>query len=556
MAKPRRGGRTIVSTGPFKGVQNTDQPYDDQPDKLVDAFNCYIPDPVNGSEVVARPGMAVVNPSGPLSPHGQGVFTHVDLTGAVFNFISSGGKLYRLDSNLSNPVDVTPAGTPIAAADPRVYFTSFIGALIINDTTNRPWVATNLSATPVTRTPIDFDGAGTAWSAFGQPWVYGGSIFFIVNSVGGVRSRLDIAWSAPADPATGYQQTNYDFRWTLQQTGAGDLTGLCATNTALFYFRDGSIGAITGTPGPDLQQTATHDAIAVNVGTLAPATIQLFGDNIFFCDVNGKPWMMSVGGTPVPIWLQLRSLIEQANSGDSAIIGQVACATILSGLNLYLAAIWAPVQGVVSPPIEIQAFDAKTGAYVGRWGLLTGTTVEAIGILNNTAGRGSLVIVGSQVAGANPAGGYIWSQNAVMSGGIALTTEDLSTLLVDEAGNSITTENVVPSWLDNDTVPIIQVVTQRLGYSGDSVWNVDSATIITGSASPCSVTLSTTTDVVLEGTPTPSPSQDRTYRLTVGADAQGRGVQIAVRPTTADTQWKLYSASATMLPSLATADEP
>lgn len=563
MAKTRRSsgasrGRQVIMTGPFRGVLATDAPYDDTPDKLVDATNGYIQDPSSGSELSARPGLAVINPSSALAAPGQGIFTHVDIEGNAFNFIASGGKLYRLDANLTNPTDVTPAGTPISSTDRRVYFTSFIGALIINDNTNRPWVATNLASTPVTRTPIDFDGSGTAWSAFGQPAVYGGSIFFVLNSVGGVGARLDIAWSVPADPLTGYQQPNYDFRWTLQQTGTGALYGIQASNVALFYWRDGSIGAITGTPGPDLQQTATHDAIAVNVGSLQSATIQTFGNAIFFCDVNGKPWMMPLGSPPVPIWLQLRTVIENSNSGDPAIIGQVACATVIPGLDLYVAAIWAPVAGVVSPPIEMQVFDAKTGTYVGRWFQINGGySIEALGILNNTAGRGSFVIVGSQTIGANQPGGFIWAQNTVMDGGIPIALEDATTLLLTEGGLSITTENVVPSWLDNGAVPLISATTQRLGYSSDSVWNVDSATVITGTPSPCTVGMITpTTSGTVEGTPTPSVSQDKTYRLVVGADVQGRGVQVTVRPTTAEEQWKLYSVGITALPSLASAEEP
>ena len=39
------------------------------------------------------------------------------------------------------------------------------GTMVVTDGVNRPWVASNLSSTPITGTYIDFDGMGTAWVA-------------------------------------------------------------------------------------------------------------------------------------------------------------------------------------------------------------------------------------------------------------------------------------------------------------------------------------------------------------------------------------------------------
>lgn len=553
----RRQAVQSFTTGPFRGVQNTDQPYDDAPDKLVDAVNCYIPDPIGGSEIAARQGFAVVNPSSPLAPDGQGVFTHIDISGNAYNFVASGGKLYRYDDALTVATDVTPAGSPISSASTHVYFTSFIGQLIISDGVNRPWVATNLSATPVTRTAINMDAGASAWAAFGQPEVYGGSLFFILDNVAGTQSRLDIIWSVPADPLTGYQQANYDFRWTLEQTGSGPLYALKATNVALYYFRDGSIGSIQGIPGPDLQSTATHDAVSENVGTLQSATVQLFGNNIFFCDVNGRPWMLPIQGEPEPIWLQLRSVVDSSTSGYPSSTAQVATAAILPSLNLYVAAIWSPVAGLAEAPLEMQVFDARNGIYLGRWNLQGGTSINAMGIVNNTSGRGALLIVGSLLPGINTPGGYVWVQNVLTPNGITLTTED-GVDLTTEDDVLLTTENATPSWLDNGLLPPISITTQRLGYTSDGAVNVDSATLITNNTAPVQVSMMTSAVApAVQGTPVRNLSQDGTYRLVVGADrVQGRGVQLTASPQDASSQWRLYSISVIAQTSKVTPEEP
>lgn len=549
--------QTFVS-GLFHGVKNTNTPFDSTPDFLQDAGNGYVADPVNGSEFVARPGFQVVNPSSPLATPGQAIYTHVGIDGTEYNFVVSGGKLYRVDANLSTITDVTPAGSPISSTAKRVYLTSFIGQLVISDGVNKPWVATNLSSTPVTRTAIDFDGAGTAWSAYGQPVVWTGSLFFILNTVNSVGARLDIAWSVPGDPLTGYQQTNYDFRWTIEQTSElGPIHALAPTNSPLYYFRDGSIGAITGVPGPDLQTTATHDAVAVDIGCLQSATITQYGNYLYFCDVNGRRYRMAIGNAPEPIWLNMRSVVDDSTSAYPAATAQVACSTIIPSLNLDLSAIWSPVPGIAQAPMEIQVFDTKTGLYQGRWNFVGGASIEAMGVLNNTAGRGSFAFLGSKVSGSAPATGYLWVQNTTAGGGIPLTAEDDGFLLT-ESGLQLTAEGNNPSWVDNTSdIPDIYATTDRLGFSLETAWNYDTATVLTGVDTPCRISVRTSAvPITLEGTPTPSASNDGTYRLTGGLDAvQGRGAIVKVSPMTADTQWVLYQTTITGTPSRLTPDE-
>lgn len=526
----------------LKGVRNVFDPYSESTEYLLDALNCYIPDTIQGAALYARPGFSLT--AALLAGAGQAVYAHQALDGTTYNFIVAGGKLYRVDAAFTTFTDVTPAGSPISSSVKRVYFQSFGDYLIVNDETNRPWLASDLGNTPVTRTAIDFDGMGTAWTMFGRPTIYAGCLLFILKSVNGVGAQTDIAWSLPGDPTTGYQQPDYDFRWTLEQTGSSPLYGIWGTNTNVYYWRANSIGALVGTPGPDFQTTSTHDAVAANIGLLQSATIAEYNDIIYFCDQQGRPTKLPIGGKPVPIWLDMTNVIDNSTSAYVTNTAMIEAAVIEPNLNLYIAAIWSPTPGVAAAPVECQVFDAKTGAYLGRWQIGSGTSLEAIGILNNTAGSGRFVVVGSN-DGPPTNSGYVWVQSAVEGGeGLDfLTTEDGDYLTTEDL-DVLTTEDVIVTWKDNDVVPDIFANTPRLGYSDDTVLNVDQVTLITGNDSPVEITLKTpTTAGTVQGTPTPNTSEEGTFRLVAGADVQGRGVQVIASPTEADTQWIFQSAA-------------
>lgn len=473
----------------------------------------------------------------------------------------------------------------------HVYCTTLEQQLIINDEVNPPWIASDLSKTPVTGTIIDYDGtgmpgSGDTWAATGQPVVYAGSLFFILKSIAGVLQPPTITWSVPGNPAQGYEQddggTNaFDYQWTLEQTNAHPLYALAATNVALFYFRDYSIGALAGTPGPDFQGSATHDVVSVNVGCLQSATVQQYGQTIFFCDALGRPYALQPGSPPIPIWLNMRQAITDSTSNYPTVTANVAVATIHPNLNLYIVALFSPVAGVSEPPVEAFWFDTKTLAYVGRLTIRNGATFEAMGIWSDSAGFASLIVLGNEppsdygdqllttqsglylttqsglrigtvdtTAGRT---GVIWGIDATVGDGDPITSEDGLFVIASEDGSvAITSENRLISWLDDGIDPIRSITTQRLGYADDTVYNFDHATIITESSAPCTVTVTTpTTANTLEGTPAPFASQDGTYRLVCGLNAQGRGCQVTVSPTTADEQWIVQSVRVVAIPSLA-----
>lgn len=586
--------RQTLYTGPWAGVKDTRDPYDDSPSLLVDLMNCSIPDPEGGSGAYARRGFGILNLQGPYSGKGQAVYSHVVNT-SVYDFIVAGGKLYRSNQAHTIFTDVTPtSGVSISSTAFRVYLTTFGEQLIISDGVNQPWIASDLSSTPITGTVIDYDGTGVpgsghVWSAVGQPVVYAGSLIFILNKVDGVLQRTTLTWSVPGNPAQGYEQddgatNSFDYSWTLEQTSAHPIYALAATNVALFYFRDTSIGALAGTPGPDFQGSATHDIVSVNVGCLQSATVQQYGQTIFFCDDLGRPYALQPGSPPIPIWLSMREVVNTSTSAYPGATAKVACATIYPNQNLYIAAIYSPDPGEPNPPVEAVVFDVKTLAYVGRWTIRNGATWEALGILNNAGGYDQLIVLGNEPAyngggllittesgsiittesgilwGTIPTNnsrtGVIWGIDATIGDGDPITSEDGLFVITSEDGIEITSENQVISWQDDGLPPERSLTTQRMGYSSDVVWNADQATVITESPASCQLSVTTPTMLnTLEGTPSPFASLDGTYRLVAGLNAQGRGVQITVAPTTADDQWIAQSVGVAMVPSTAAWDE-
>lgn len=555
MPATKRVTRQVLTSGPWKGVRDTIDPFDDDPGLLVDLLNCYIPDPEGASGVYARPGLSLMNAGAAISSmgRGQGVYSHLALDGTTYNFEAWGGHLYRVNTALNTFTDVTPASGVVidGATTTRLQFVSLNDQLIVSDSVNPPWIASNLSATPITGTYINYDGAGVVWNT--QHIVaWGGALVAALKQVGGVYRQTDIAWSEPGTPATGWQQTDFDNNWTLQQTGSSPIYALAGTNVALYYFRQRSIGAISGAIGPDLQTTATHDAIAYNVGTESPASIQAFGNTLYFTDAVGRPWRLPLGGVPQAIWLNMRATVDSQTTAFPLVTKVVTCAAVEPTLNLYLVAVWSPTPTAGSPPIEMYAFDARTGAYEGRWtiGAHLGIQIEAMGVLYDLQGRPVLVIQGSKDQ-APAASGYSWSLTALAAMAARLATQDLLGLTT-ENGQRLATEGSTRAWRDNGGTPPRYAVTERMGYQADVSWITDKMVAITGSPAPCSMTFQTpTTSSSLQGTPSPTSSSDSTWRLVVSTRVIGRGIQVQVQPQTADAQWVLHRVQLIGVPSSA-----
>lgn len=548
----RSAGTTRLKTGPWKGVVTTTDPFDTGPDTLLDATNGYIPAPDGATGWKQRPGMSLFNGGDPVTTsattfRGQGVITYTDLSLVTYNFVVFNGKLWRADAQFGAFEDVTPVGITIdAGVSTRVFGTPFGAQLIMTDGVNRPWLASNLSASPITGTYIDYDSAGTTWAAFGPFVEYAGSVFCILKQVNNVARRSDVSWSLPADASIGWQQTNYDFNWTLQQAATGTeppaLFALSATNTQLFYFRERSIGSLSGVPGPNLSGQATHDAISVNVGTMSPQSVLQFGNIIYFPDSFGRPYRLIAGGDqdPQPIWHQMRAIVDASSVGFPGVNDVVCTAAIDPTLNLYVIAPWTTIPAQQGPAVEGYIFDCRTGTYFGRFQIADGVQIETLGTFVDANGRGVLISLGSLDApsGSLEDSGYVWGLNGIEALGETLTTEG-GVELTTEDDELLTTEGTASNWMDNGETPVIKITTGLLGYSATEVIACDRATALVGTTSPVAVSAGTSAVAeTVEGTPTPSTTQDGVYRLIAGfSGMQGRGVSVTLQPSDASAQW-------------------
>lgn len=542
-------GRVVLRSGPWTGVRNTQEPFDDPPNLLIDAKNGYMVDPANGSGFFQRPGFTLRNMGNAVHTDtsafkGQGVYSHPMLDGTTINFLVFGGHLYRVNDGLSSFTDVTPVGVTIDGdVNTRVYFASLLGDMMVTDGVNRPWIASDLTATPVTGTYIDYDSAGVSWSVYGKPALYGNAVFVILNKVNGVSRRTDLAWCQPGQLSVGWQQTNYDNNWTLETASSSVLFAISGTNTALYYWRELSIGTATGTVGPDLQSTATEDAIGFNVGAQATQTVQQFGTGFFFCDAAGRPWRLEPGAAPQAIWYQFRAVVDTAAQAYPTVTAAVATSVIEPTLNKWIVGIWSPNPAVNASVTKLHVFDANSGIYEGWWEIGPGVAIDCIGTFVDAAGRVTVVVLGSKLE-APATSGYVWSFNSLASIPQTLVEEDLSTILTTENGIYLTTEGQTAIWKDDGVRPDVYAISGRLGYADDTTYRVDQATIVTGTDAMVKLSIqSSATSNTVQGYPEPSASHDETYRLVAGCNAFGRGPQLTMAPQDADAQWALYSAS-------------
>lgn len=508
-----------LTSGPHQGVRNTTEPFDDTTDYLVNASNGYFRDPESHSGFLARPGFTLRNSSAELGPGSgeTGAHAHVDpATGTIYRFYAAGGKLYRADSTNTTFTDVTPVAVVIDATSTFPFAMASVGAsMVCSDGVHRPWVASDFAATPITGTYISINGAADDWSAFGPPTIYQDCVMWItatVPALSNITPRVGIVWSEPNQPDVGYTQPGYNDFWNVIENATDALYALWGTNVGVFYWREQSIGVLAGTPNINFSTTATRDARSSEIGTTAPFAIAQFGSYIYFVDLRGRPYRMSLDGAPEPIWNQLPAVVNAAGTGANYpdLLTVTAVGEISVETQQWIVAIWSPTPGSVARPTTMYAFDGRTGTYAGAWQINPAIGINRIGRTRSANGATQLVVMGGKTAGN--AGGYVW----------------LLSLIADA------------NWKDNGAVPVINVTSGRVGYSADTLLNTDTATLLTMSQAPLTVTVQTpyTTSTMQATAFTPSASQDGVYRTVIGLDAvAARGLTYSVTPTTADSQW-------------------
>ena len=325
----------------------------------------------------------------------SGVFT---VTAGLNNYISG----YLTEAAAIAAVPATPNGE------------WNVGYFTVQTAVGQPFIAgTDALAGGASGNPANatnyYAGQGYPWTAFGQPVIYTGAVFFILDRVASaivatffpsgegipqpVSARTTITWSEPNQPNVGYQQTDFDNNWTLTQTSSEPLYALAATNDALYYFRRLSIGAITGAPNINFQNTATHDVVSANVGCTLPATVATFLNYVYFADQQGRPWRFPIGGRPEPLWHQARELFsDSATRIATSMAAGNGWGIIEPNLNLYLCCTIPSQSGVTAPDLPL-VFDANTGDFFGVWRVGNGAEQDAAGLVYGASGDPTVLIL-------------------------------------------------------------------------------------------------------------------------------------------------------------------
>jgi len=520
---------TPLTSGPWTGVYDTTDPYDDQPDKLVNATNGYFLDPTTPGGFYSRPGFT----QGPAhifrNPGAQsGAYSFANADGTFTTFVAVDGKVYRQGyAGVALTLDdVTPTGVTISNDDgtstpptTRYYMTQLAGNLVFSDGVNPVWLGSALTSTPITAAAIDVDGAGGTYAIQGAPTLYQGSLVMILKSVGtavlNTQPGVGFLWCEPNQPSVGYEQSGYADFFNYIQTGSAPLYAALGTNEGLVLWREAAIGIANG-PLNQLQSSPTTATVATNVGTAAPACVVTFGRHIYFVDRLGRPYrMLPDGSAPEPIWQQMRGQYDRtpdylAHPAATALVGH---AWIDPQLNLVLMAPYtASASGsggnytALAPNVAF-AFHAETGIYLGVWQLGGGgySLNCATTFRDNNGNPVTLLVQEDDAALAY----WIWVGAALSAGQWVDYNKDPIRLPLDPA----------PS-----------VTTGRLGYNESVTWSCRNATAVVMTDEPGVMTVTTPyVSSASEGTITTQGSYDGTHRGVYGPNIlAARGMQVTV----------------------------
>ena len=387
-----------------------------------------------------------------------------------------------------------------------------------------------------------YAGRAAPWMAAGNPVVYTGAVFFIYAAggptdvtVAGIdpSALRTIIWSEPNDPLTGYQQADYDNAWTLSQTSPDRIYALAASNVALYYFREYSIGSIQGAPGVDFRNTATNDTVSFNIGCTSPASICQFGQYLYFADALGRTYRFSYGSAPEKIWLQARAVYEDATVTDTV----SPRAFLDPNLNVYVVFPWAISS--VSAVCYGLAYDAMTGRYLGRWTIVGGAVADACGTMGwQTSQEAGLVGVVLGAGDNYNQRGYLW---ILLSSSTFAKVRGWSAYY-DADSTGVVGQNV-------------SVKTNRLGYSTVANYTLgqvrlvldSNATTVPAAGVSTSITITTPTGVYTNWSAAVAPdSYDGVNLLTFVGSGQigGRGLQITAQNAQTTAQWVCYRVEA------------
>lgn len=360
----------------FAGMNDALDPQTGGPRKAKLLQNVYPVDEAFGGGATGRPGITITQ-NAQLGVAGHRIFQRfyqfTTLTGTEYTVAFCGGLMYTFNWVTRVWTNVPLVGVGLSQ-DVRVFCVTYNNTLVVNpnDGTNLPWTWDGTNFVSLTNAPL----------AYGQPTVYYGKLFLIKWT-----TRNTIDWSEENSANTGYEAGGFLNTWQLTQTDPNIIYAIYGTNEALYYWRARSMGRILGAVTPTFSSDGVHDAISLRTGTVSPAAITNYGDEIFFLDADGRPWVLEPGGSTIPIWQSLRNTL--LNVPRSNLTDALACS--YTPVPLVLLAVTELNQAIPNLVLTI----APGGNDPPVAGLWRGWTVMAMDMVKNNLGTPTMLIGGN-----------------------------------------------------------------------------------------------------------------------------------------------------------------
>lgn len=255
----------------------------------------------------------------------------------------------------------------------RCYFQQFADYLILSDGENRPlkWNPANVGSGTATFSVLtDLSNA-----IYGPLAVYYGKLFGILAS-----DRTTLVWSEENDPDIGYQASGYDNFWTLRQTSSAPMTALAGTNEALYVFRSNSITSIQGAVNSDFRAAGTLEGVSQSVGTLAPDSVTIAEDSVFFLDQFARPNKIQPGRGLVPLW---------PNAQRTCLTADLTASVQMNNWGRYIPETEVVVfrVGQIGGGSKLLVYSARTEEFLGEWTLTGYSAPNSAELLFDSTGR-------------------------------------------------------------------------------------------------------------------------------------------------------------------------
>jgi len=348
----------LAAWGPFYGMRYAFDPSDNGENRgfVYEALNMVPADPINGGAYLRRVGdsQSTVDAANKLLCQYLGVYK------ARSGFVNVGifaGEIYtRSGTTWTLKVTTANFATAGVTLSPGALCgcTTYNDLLIVSDGTNIPfsWDGTS-GAGGLTSL------ANVGAACYGQPVVYYAKLFFIKAG-----SRSTIIWSEENDPTTGYEAGGYTNAWTLNQSGAGALYALAATNDALYFFRAHGIGAIRGAVSPTFSSDGVHDGIASWEGTTSQLGVTVNGEEVYFPNTQTGELCVIVGGRVRHLGGDLQDLIGNTLYSGGTPTTTVARTCLMPYYDAVAIATNYAGQGLSTPVLYL--FSTKTKRCIAR----------------------------------------------------------------------------------------------------------------------------------------------------------------------------------------------